>query len=278
MRQSWAASRSFLSLDLMICFLPRLLVMRRFLPLLLLCLCLTGCIQYDVGITYDSQTHGELVQRIRLDGQIPAARRSTARAWLEGLEQQAQKLGGKVRHPSKQESLITIPFHNGKDLAAKFNRFFSPSQEERRQLWGSDLAELPAIAAQMTVRETNLLLVQRNRLSLDLDLRSLAVRGADGRLLVSPGGLLDVGFRLNTPWGVRSLDSTPAPDVGDRGAFPKENRQLTWILQPGELNHLEAVFWVPSPLGLGTVAIALIVGIGALVKALLEGKREEMAE
>ncbi|GAB4460493.1 MAG: DUF3153 domain-containing protein [Elainellaceae cyanobacterium] len=237
--------------------------MRRLLPLLLLCLCLTGCIQYDVGITYDSQTHGELVQRIRLDGQIPAARQSTARAWLDGLERQARKLGGKVRHPSKQESLITIPFNNGKDLAAKFNRFFNPSQEERRQLWGPDLAELPAIAARMTVRESNLLLVQRNRLSLDLDLRSLAVRAADGSLLVSPGGLLDVDFNLNTPWGVRSVDSTPEPKLG--------NRQLTWILQPGELNHLEAVFWVPSPLGLGTVAIAVIVGIGALIKALLEG-------
>lgn len=244
--------------------------MRRLLPLLLLCLCLTGCIQYDVGITYDSQTHGELVQRIRLDGQIPAARQSTARAWLDGLERQARKLGGKVRHPSKQESLITIPFNNGKDLAAKFNRFFNPSAEERRQLWGPDLAELPAIAAQMSVRETNLLLVQRNRLSLDLDLRSLAVRAADGSLLVSPGSLLDIDFKLNTPWGVRRVDSTPAAEVGDRGAFPKENRQLAWALQPGELNHLEAVFWVPSPLGLGTVAIAVIVGIGALIKALLE--------
>ncbi|MFQ3617168.1 MAG: DUF3153 domain-containing protein [Cyanobacteriota bacterium] len=245
--------------------------MRRLLSLLLLCLCLTGCIQYDVGITYDSQTHGELVQRIRLDGQIPAARRSTARAWLEGLEQQARNLGGKVRHPSKQESLITIPFNNGKDLAAKFNRFFNPSQEERRQLWGSDLAELPAIGAQLTIRENNLLLVQRNRLTLDLDLRSLAVRGADGRLLVSPGGLLDIDFRLNTPWGLRRVDGTPAPELDDRRAFPKENRQLTWSLQPGELNHLEAVFWVPSPLGLGTVAIAAIVGIGTLIKALLEG-------
>jgi len=236
--------------------------MRRLLPLLLLCLCLTGCIQYDVGITYDSQTHGELVQRIRLDGQIPAARQSTARAWLEGLERQARKLGGKVRHPSRQESLMTIPFHNGKDLATKFNRFFNPSAEERRQLWGGDLADLPAIAAQLTVRENNLLLVQRNRLSLDLDLRSLAVRAADGRLLVSPGGLLDVDFRLNTPWGLQRVDGTPTPQLGDR--------QLTWILQPGELNHLEAVFWVPSPLGLGTVAIAAIVGIGTLLKALLE--------
>ncbi|RMF63667.1 MAG: DUF3153 domain-containing protein, partial [Cyanobacteria bacterium J069] len=218
-------------------------------------------IQYDVGITYDSQTHGELVQRIRLDGQIPVARRSTARAWLDGLEQQARKLGGKVRHPSKQESLITIPFNNGKDLTAKFNRFFNPSVEERGQIWGNSLAELPAVSARMTVRENNLLLVQRNRLSVDLDLRPLAVRAADGSLLVTPDGWLNIDFRLNTPWGVQNIDSTPEPKLGDR--------QLAWTLEAGDLNHLEAVFWVPSPLGLGTVAIALIVGIGALLKALL---------
>jgi hypothetical protein len=45
-----------------------------------------------------------------------------------------------------------------------------------------------------------------------------------------------------------------------------EGNQLTWKLQPGKQNHLEAIFWIPSPIGIGAVAIAILVGIGFWLK------------
>ncbi len=42
-------------------------VKRLFLPLILsLLVLLTGCVRYDVGINFDEQHHGEIVQHIRL--------------------------------------------------------------------------------------------------------------------------------------------------------------------------------------------------------------------
>jgi hypothetical protein len=39
-----------------------------------------------------------------------------------------------------------------------------------------------------------------------------------------------------------------------------------WTLKPGQLNHLEAVFWLPSPLGIGTLVIVLLVLGGFYLK------------
>ncbi|NJM84994.1 MAG: DUF3153 domain-containing protein [Leptolyngbyaceae cyanobacterium RM2_2_21] len=37
-------------------------------------------------------------------------------------------------------------------------------------------------------------------------------------------------------------------------------------LQLGQLNHMEAVFWVPSPIGLGAAAIAVLMVLGWLIR------------
>ncbi|MEM6403365.1 MAG: DUF3153 domain-containing protein, partial [Cyanobacteria bacterium P01_D01_bin.116] len=42
----------------------------------------------------------------------------------------------------------------------------------------------------------------------------------------------------------------------------KNNKQLSWKLKSGQLNHLEAVFWLPSPIGIGTLLIVLFVVLG----------------
>lgn len=103
----------------------------------------------------------------------------------------------------------------------------------------------------------------RNRLSYDLDLRSLSLISANSNLLVSPASILELDFSLNTPWGARSVEKAENsihPESYQKG------RQIVWRVQPGQLNHLEAVFWLPSPIGIGTVVIALFVTAGIFLR------------
>jgi hypothetical protein len=62
---------------------------------------------------------------------------------------------------------------------------------------------------------------------------------------------------LKTPWGAKTIQRTENAPVPQ-----KNHNQLVWHLNPGELNHIEAVFWLPSPLGIGTLLIVLFVGVG----------------
>jgi hypothetical protein len=164
--------------------------------------------------------------------------------------------------------LVRIPFSNGADLEAKFNQFFRAETEPSVSDSDAEL-DSPKLTSHLMFTESNLLLLERNRLSLDVDLRSLGVLSANGNLLVSPGPLIDLEFSLNTPWGARSVNSF--------NQAVRQGNQLTWTLKPGEVNHLEAVFWIPSPLGIGTVAIALLVMGGSFIKSLLEPQAEIQA-
>ncbi|NJL85620.1 MAG: DUF3153 domain-containing protein [Leptolyngbyaceae cyanobacterium SM1_1_3] len=69
---------------------------------------------------------------------------------------------------------------------------------------------------------------------------------------------LSLRFSLTTPWGLKELTMLPA------GLPPRlpEGRSL----QLGQLNHMEAVFWVPSPIGLGAAAIAVLMVLGWLIR------------
>lgn len=77
---------------------------------------------------------------------------------------------------------------------------------------------------------------------------------------------MDLKFSLQTPWGARSIQpKRPDPAL----AFPTARRQgktLTWTLQPGQQNHLEAVFWYPSLVGWGAIAITLLIAAGLYLK------------
>jgi len=230
--------------------------------LLLVPMLLTGCVEYDVGINFESQTHGEIVQHIQLGERLKAFSSSTAQVWLDSIERRTRQLHGQVKRSSDREITVKIPFNNGAELVDKFNQFFNPDQGSQGELANSPETQIPDISSQMTLRQRNVLLAIYNHLNYELDLRSLGVISSNGTVIVSPGVLLDLEFTLNTPWGAQAV-------ISDDGLMPQSRnngRQLVWTLQPGQVNHLETRFWVPSPIGIGALIIALFVTVSIFLK------------
>lgn len=237
---------------------------------------LAGCVQYDVGVHFDSQTKGEIVEHIKLGDRLTSFSNDTAQEWLNSIEQRVRSLAGRTKRLSNQEILVRIPFNNGAELEEKFNQFFNPVQPKESQTPTPPEGDLPKFGCHLSVNQNNFLLVLRNELSLELDLRSLSLLSSNGSVLVSPGALLELEFSLTTPWGAQSLN------VGEGAIAPQsllDGKQLVWNLKPGEINNLGAVFWLPSPVGIGALAIALFVAAGISLKyqllpAVGIGKRE----
>jgi len=225
-------------------------------------LLLSSCVQYDVGVNFDSPNHGEIVQHIKLGEQLLSFSGNQAQEWLDSIQRRARKLQGKAKRLSKQEIAVTIPFNNGADLETKFNEFFHPNGQKKPAVTTGG-NELPNIDTHFSLNQNNFLLLLRNRLSYDLDLRSLSLISTNSNLLISPEELLELEFSLNTPWGARSVESQ-AEAIHPESYQGK--RQLVWKLKAGQLNHIEAVFWLPSPLGIGTVLIILFIGLGIYLR------------
>ncbi|XGV98825.1 MAG: DUF3153 domain-containing protein [Leptolyngbya sp. BL-A-14] len=227
--------------------------------MLLLSLLLSGCVRYDVGVRFDNPNRGEFTQHIRLEERLQQFSGATAQQWLKLIEQRSRELGGRIERLPDNDLLVTIPFTSSGDLQKKFNQFFSPLEKDGSA--ASALA-LPAITSRFTLATNNLLLLERNHLRYELDLRSLGVRSSGGSLLLSPTSLIDLEFRLQTPWGAKSLTSANATTT----AGSQSGKTLVWQLVPGELNQLEVVFWLPNPLGIGTLVIGLLVLVGRFLK------------
>lgn len=237
---------------------------------LLASLLLSGCVQYDLGINFTGTNKGEFVQFIKLDEKFTAFTSQTAQEWLNSIEQRAKDLRGTTKRISEQELTVTIPFNNGEELEKKFNQFFNPTNEKKAEKITANNVDLPEVKSHLNLRQGNFLIAVRNSLNYDVDLRSLTTLSSDGSVLADPNQLFQFEFRLNTPWGVRSVtkgENSITPTIADNG------HQLIWTLQPGTINHLQAVFWLPSPLGIGAVAIALLVAGGILLKERLPQKR-----
>lgn len=226
-------------------------------------LLLAGCVDYDLDVSFDSPNRGAIVQSIKLGEQFTALSPATAQEWLNSLERRAKQLQGKSQRISDNELRVMIPFYYGAELEQKFNQFFNPTEKEKKQPVVAASTDLPQIKSHLSLNQNNLLLLQRNRLSYDLDLRSLALVSSDGSVQVDPGSLVDLEFHLNTPWGARSVtkgQNTISPESS------KNEHQLVWKLNPGQINHVEAVFWLPNPLGIGAVVIAIFVAAGINLK------------
>jgi len=237
--------------------------LRILLVVLLIPLLLSGCVKYDVAVHFAGQHHGEIVQHIKLGERLTNFSSSQTTEWLRSIERRAKKLGGRTKHLGNQDIIVTIPFNNGAELSSKFNQFFNPAVKKDSPSRAAETINLPNFDSQFLLTQDNFFLVQRNRLSYDLDLRSLGVLSENGDIVVSPNSLLDLQFSLETPWGAKDIEDSA------NGIMPKsydDGHQLLWQLQPGQLNHIEVVFWLPSPLGIGSIVISLLVAGGVYLK------------
>jgi hypothetical protein len=219
---------------------------------------LTGCVHYDVGVNFQDQHHGTIVQRIELSEQLTNFSQEESEKWLKSIETRTRGLQGRIKRISPQEIVVTIPFSNGQELVEKFNKFFNPSSQAIGNPQQGDAIDLVQLKSEISFEQSNLLLVERNKLHLDVDLRALGVISKQGNIIISPGSLVDLEFTLNTPWGANS--SGVAPEKRDGG------HQLVWKLEPGQIDRIDAVFWVPSPLGLGTIGIIVLIVAGFYLK------------
>ncbi len=236
---------------------------RLFLPLILSVLVLlTGCVRYDVGINFDEQHHGKIVQHIRLAQQLTSLSKTEANQWLNSLESRAKSLQGKAKKVSDEEIIVTIPFSNGQELTDKFNHFFNPNYSKIASGLKVENPELVQLKAEMSIKQSNWIFFERNKLNIDVDLRALGVLSNQGNIIVSPGSLVDLEFVLNAPWRVKNIGKKSNINSESN----PENTQVTWQLEPGQINRIETSFWVPSYLGIGTVIIIFVILLGFYAK------------
>jgi len=224
---------------------------RLFSVLLSLCcalsLILGGCVRYDVGIEFSEQHRGQIVQHIQLGQQLTTLSPTEADRWLDSLAARAKSLQGKVDRRSADEVVLTIPFGSGAELTQKFNKFFNPSPSRGSQSQ-SEPIDLLQLQGTLAIEQHNWLLADQNRLRLTVDLRALGVLSEQGKIILSPGSLVNLNFDVQTPFWVETV-TEPSSES------PRPNQ---WQLQPGEINTLEIVFWVPSYLALGAIAIVAL--------------------
>ncbi|WP_072619976.1 DUF3153 domain-containing protein [Spirulina major] len=231
-----------------------------YLLFLLLCsLLLSGCVRYDVGVNVVGQYQGTITQHIQLGEQLTNFSQREVQDWLKTLEQRAKALHGKAKRNSDTDLEITIPFSNGADLHRKFNQFFNPTQQTPEQLATDPSQDIIELSAGLGFTQSNFLLVERDRLRLEVDLRSLGGLNGETAFLLNANTLLNLQFSLTTPWGARAI-------AAEDSLVQRLGPQTIWQLQPGQLNYIEAVFWVPSFLGLGTVVIIALVVAGSGLK------------
>ena len=235
----------------------------RFLLPIVLCLAtlLTGCVDYDVGVDFATPYSGEITQHIKVSDQLNNLAPSDTKRWLNSLEKRSRQLKGKVQKVDSQELLLTIPFGNGAELAQKFNQLFQSSILPNATI-PKDQADLIKLNSQVSIHQSNLIFVERNSLDLVIDLRALGVLSQQDKIIIDPNAIADLEFQLTTPWIAHSVSHTddlePITNTLKKG--------LVWQLHPGEINHIEAIFWIPSPIGIGAAAIILLMILGFLLK------------
>ncbi|BAZ04729.1 DUF3153 domain-containing protein [Calothrix sp. NIES-3974] len=233
------------------------LIRRRLVVLIAaIAMLLSGCVEYDVGVKFDGANRGEFVQHIRLGEKLTSFSSEPVYEWLNSIERRTRQLEGKSQRISQSELIATIPFNSGQELQTKFNQFFHPQETVKNQNPESE-QDLPKIESNLLLFQNNFLLLVRNRLIYDLDLRSLALISSNGNTLTNTSAILDLDFSLKTPWGAKNIPSN------ENAIAPEQNgKKLVWHLVPGTLNHIEVVFWLPNGLGIGGLFILIFVATG----------------
>jgi hypothetical protein len=196
----------------------------RSLMVIFCCALMTGCVDYQLGVKLDSPNSGEMTQHIQLTNQT----NPTSQALLKRIQQQTRSVDGNYKALSQKEVVVTIPFHNAKELESKFNRFFAANSEQDT---------LPTIVSKLQVMQGNALLFERDRLVFEIDLSALGLEGAED--LVDPGKLFNLGLTVNGK---------------------------LWNLKAGQKNQIDTAVWLPMPLGWGALAIGALVAGGTVLR------------
>jgi Protein of unknown function (DUF3153) len=220
----------------------------------LLAIGLSGCVKYETGVKFVGLNYGEIVEHIQLGEQLTSFSQTPVQTWLASIEQRAKQAQGRVEHLSERELKVIIPFDNARDLVTKIDRYFNPGFQPTNPS--------SKLKSHLRIDQNNFFLLVRNHLAYDIDLSSLMVKTSDPKVAVSSVDFVDLNFSLQSPWPIQLSDrANNLPGIASDG-----NRQVNWQLQPGKINHLDAIFWLPSYLGVGTLLITLISIAGYYVK------------
>ena len=104
----------------------------------------------------------------------------------------------------------------------------------------------------LDIDQTNWLIASRTHLTYTLDLRQLPPNGDDS---AEPAPWADLRFRLQVPWGLQLLPTATPPTQQDATG-------ATWPLEPGKITTIDATFWLPNAIALGTLGIVALVLAG----------------
>jgi Protein of unknown function (DUF3153) len=210
---------------------------------------LSGCVKYDTGINFTNLSDGEIVEHIQLGEQLNSFSQNAVKTWIASIKQRTIQAQGHLERLSDREYKVTIPFNNPEELVTKIDRYFNPNSTQSET------------KSQIQIERRNLLLITRNHLTYDIDLRSLSIDVADPKVSIDAANSVNLDFSISSPWGVKNIDIQNAATIASSDA-----RQITWQLKPGKVNHIDAVFWLPNLLAVGAVAIGLISAIGYYIK------------
>ncbi|MBD1916392.1 MULTISPECIES: DUF3153 domain-containing protein [Cyanophyceae] len=246
-------------------------ILRRFaqLPLretllLLLPLLLSGCLRYDLTLRFDHQSHGQISQTIDLSDRGAALAQPTLAPWLEELKVRSRPLGGQLSQNS-QTVTLTVPFGTANDLGDRFQQLFASASD--LAIESAAAGEIPPsdrptylqvpgwepVPFALDIDQTNWLLASRTHLTYTLDLRQLPPNGDSS---ADPAPWADLRFRLQVPWGLAQLAPTATPPI------QQDATGATWQLEPGQITFIDAAFWLPNAIALGTLGIAALVLAG----------------
>ncbi|MCC0176950.1 DUF3153 domain-containing protein [Waterburya agarophytonicola K14] len=235
----------------------------RFLLPVVLCLAtlLTGCVDYDVGVKFTTPYQGEITQHIKVSDKLTSLAPGDSRKWLNSIEKRSRQLKGSINKLNSEELLLTIPFGNGAELAQKFNQLFQTSIVPNATI-PQGKADLIQLNSQVSLKQNNLIFVERNTIDLAIDLRALDILTKQDKIAIATDSLADLEFQLDTPWIAYSISDLDYLQPIDSTL----KKGLVWQLNPGEINHIKAVFWLPSPVGIGAAIIVLLMLLGFLLK------------
>ena len=215
----------------------------RLLIVIALALGLSSCVDYQLSIQFDSQTHGVLVQTLHLDDRFVALNSEVRQQWLQVFIEEAKTFSGKATSLDDGTLQVRIDFNNGADLVKKFNQLFA-AEGLMTQVPGA-----PPLLAHIDLTQRNWGVALLNQLHADIDLSALKADTAVGN-----GGPLDRWRTLDLNFQIGSFGETSQ-----------------WILKPGQVTTIDTTFWIPSPIGIGAVVITLLCAAGYGVRHGLGG-------